>query len=149
MTLQRKILMAYSIGIVLLVNAISCVSAAVQPAPNPEKNTIVIKSSSGRSEILLAKHLTNIKAKVYTAYWCEHCYAQMSLFGAEAAQYLDRIECAPGGKNAQPELCREAKIEAFPTWIINGKRYVGSQPLGALSNVSGYHGPRQFKNLIP
>jgi hypothetical protein len=149
MIFQRKRLMSYAFGMVFLASVMAGVSAVAQPSPSPEEKTIQIESSSGRSEILLAQHLKQINAKVYTAYWCPHCHDQLSLFGSQAAPYLNRIECDPQGKNAQPQLCRDAKIESYPTWIMNGRRYSGTQSLGALANASGYQGPRQFKNLIP
>jgi glutaredoxin len=149
MTLQHKSLISNFFGIVLLVAFICGGSAVEQPKSSQGENSIVIESSSGRSELLLAQHLAKIHAKVYTAYWCPHCHDQLSLFGVQAAQQLERVECDPQGKDAQPLLCEEVQIESYPTWIINGQRHLGTQSLEALANASGYEGPRQFKNLIP
>jgi thiol-disulfide isomerase/thioredoxin len=122
------------------------VSPTPQPqAPEPEK-VIVVETSSGASEIELAKHLTQIHAKMYSAYWCPHCQAQLAMFGKEASQLLDRIECDREGKDSKPELCKKEKVKGYPTWIINNHRYSGTQSLTALASASRYLGPRKFIN---
>ncbi|MEO0406807.1 MAG: vitamin K epoxide reductase family protein [Cyanobacteria bacterium P01_A01_bin.135] len=105
-----------------------------------------ITTTSGESEIALAQHLSDIGAKKYSAYWCPHCHEQQRLFGREAFQYINYVECAPDGANAQPQLCRDAGVQGFPTWEINGEQYSGSIPLDQLAEISGYTGPRDFKN---
>ncbi len=119
-------------------------SVAQQPSPLTER-TIVVESASGPSELALAKHLKQTNAKIYTAFWCPHCHTQLSLFGLQASQQLERIECDPEGKNAKPELCKAANIKSYPTWMIKGQRLEGTQSLQALADASGYKGPRKFK----
>lgn len=109
-------------------------------APPPTTTT------SGPSEIALAEHLTRVGAKEYGAYWCPHCFDQKQLFGAEAAKKLNYIECDPEGQNAQPSACQAAGIQGYPTWEINGELYSGTQSLETLAEISGYTGPREFKN---
>jgi hypothetical protein len=111
--------------------------------------TITVDSTSGEAEIGLANHLHQIKAKIYGAYWCIHCYEQIYLFGQEAFKQIERIECTPGGENAQPELCRKAGVEGFPTWEINGKLYGGKKKLKELADLSRYRGVHSFKNKLP
>lgn len=46
------------------------------------------------------------------------------MFGREAAKQLDYVECFPEGYktgNKMIKACLDAKIEGFPTWIINGQ----------------------------
>ncbi|MGF1538361.1 MAG: vitamin K epoxide reductase family protein [Elainellaceae cyanobacterium] len=105
-----------------------------------------IETTSGESEIALAQHLSDIGAKKYSAYWCPHCHEQQRLFGREAFDYINYVECAPDGYNAQPQLCRDAGIQGFPSWEINGELYSGVIPLDQLADISGYTGPRDFKN---
>ncbi len=105
-----------------------------------------ITTTAGASELALARHLTQIGAKMYGAYWCPHCHHQLQLFGKEAVSLLPYIECDPNGQNARPAVCRAAKISAYPTWKIKGKTYLGTQSLEQLATASGYRGPRQFKN---
>jgi thiol-disulfide isomerase/thioredoxin len=93
-----------------------------------------------------AKHLTKIHSKMYGAYWCPHCQAQLTMFGKEASQLLDLTECDASGKDAKPELCKKEKVMGYPTWIIKNRRYSGTQSLTALANASRYLGPRKFIN---
>ncbi|MGB3612823.1 MAG: vitamin K epoxide reductase family protein [Elainellaceae cyanobacterium] len=105
-----------------------------------------ITTTSGESEIALAQHLSDIGAKKYSAYWCPHCHDQQRLFGKEAFEYIDYVECDPSGANAQPQVCRDAGVEGFPSWEINGELQSGVIPLDQLADLSGYTGPRDFKN---
>jgi len=107
-----------------------------------------VTTTSGEAEIALARQMAKVGAKEYTAYWCPHCHEQKLLFGKEAEEIINndiKVECAADGLKAQPELCKAAKIEGFPTWIINGKSYSGVQSLEELSKISGYTGSRNFK----
>lgn len=114
-----------------------------------------IANTSGQAEIELAKHLKQIGAKMYGAYWCPHCHDQKELFGKEAAQIYPYVECASDGVNPQVSLCEQTAAKSqqqtgqafgFPTWEINGKFYPGTQSLTNLARISGYQGPQDFKN---
>ncbi|AKG21996.1 vitamin K epoxide reductase family protein [Calothrix sp. 336/3] len=123
-------------------------SATPEPTGKPTMGVgWEIKSTSGEAEIALAKHLTQIGAKEYIAWWCPHCHEQKELFGKEAYKEIRHIECDPRGKNPQPNQCTAAGIEGFPTWQINGKLYPNVQSLNKLADISGYKGPRNFKNF--
>ncbi|MEC4813924.1 MAG: vitamin K epoxide reductase family protein [Scytonema sp. PMC 1069.18] len=106
-----------------------------------------ITTTSGEAEIQLAKHLTAIGAQEYIAWWCPHCHEQKQLFGKQAYEEIKHIECDPQGKNARPDLCQTAGIQGYPTWQINGKLYPNVQSLNKLAEISGYKGPRDFKNF--
>jgi hypothetical protein len=99
--------------------------------------------ADNRSIAGLANHLRKIGAKMYGAYWCPHCSQQKELFGA-AFRSIDYVECDPGGANARPALCKDAKITGYPTWEIKGKLYPGTQSLEDLAKLSGYSGPSNF-----
>lgn len=46
------------------------------------------------------------------------------MFGREAAKQLDYVECFPDGFRRGTKMikaCIDAKLEGFPTWIINGQ----------------------------
>lgn len=146
--LQQTLLISGSILISSWASGVNIPSTVAQPSPTPTERTIVVESASGSSELSLAQHLKQIHAKIYTAYWCPHCHAQLSLFGLQASQQLERIECDPEGKDAKPELCKAAEIKSYPTWIINGKHYEGTHSLNDLADASGYKGPRKFKIQI-
>jgi len=106
-----------------------------------------ITTTSGEAEIALARHLTQIGAKKYNAWWCPHCHEQKQLFGKEAYSEINRIECDPSGNNPRPDLCQAAKVQSYPSWEIKGKLYPGVQSLEELAQISGYTGPRNFKNF--
>jgi uncharacterized membrane protein len=117
------------------------------PTPPPEPGIgWKIKSKSGAAEIELAKHLTQTGAKMYSAYWCPHCYEQKQLFGKQAWAEVTNIECAADAKkNPQPEACAQAGIKGFPTWVIDGKLDPGVKKLAQLGELTGYKGKTQFK----
>ncbi|MGB3299543.1 MAG: hypothetical protein WBA76_14865 [Phormidesmis sp.] len=88
-------------------------------------------------EARLADHLAAADAQMYGTYWCPHCGVQKNYFGA-AADRLPYIECDPQGYDPQPDLCAQMGIEAYPTWVINGEYYVGTQLPGKLAALSGF-----------
>ncbi|NJL84661.1 MAG: vitamin K epoxide reductase family protein [Chloroflexaceae bacterium] len=104
-----------------------------------------ITTTSGAAEIALAQHLRAIGAKEYGAFWCPHCFEQKQLFGKEAFEIINYVECDPRGKNPQVEACRAANIRGFPTWEIKGQTYSGTQSLERLAQLSDYQGPANFK----
>jgi hypothetical protein len=107
-----------------------------------------ITTTSGESEIALAKHLTAIGAKDYSAFWCPFCYKQKQLFGKEAFAEIDYVECDPQGENSRTQLCVDAQIQGYPTWEINGQLYSGLKTLEELAALSNYQGPTDFKYVF-
>lgn len=104
-----------------------------------------INTTSEAAEIELAEHLTTIGAKKYGAFWCPHCYEQKQLFGQEAFDKVNYIECDPQGQNPQRDTCIAAGIQSFPTWEIDGKFYPGTKTLKELAELSNYQGNQDFK----
>lgn len=87
----------------------------------------------------LVQHLAKTDAKFYGASWCPHCMEQKELFGA-SARGLPYVECSPGGPQApQARVCEEIGIKSYPTWVINGERYTGTQSLDNLAQLSKYN----------
>jgi len=109
-------------------------------APPPASTT------SGPAEIALAQHLSSLGVREFGAYWCPHCHDQKELFGKEASTYLNYVECAPDGYEGQPEVCQSAGVTGYPSWEIKGQVYGGVRSLNELADLSGYTGPRDFKN---
>jgi glutaredoxin len=104
-----------------------------------------IDTVSGDAELALAEHLVKSGAKFYGAKWCTHCQKQKSLFGANAASKLPYVECAKDAENSQRELCKQLKIQMFPTWIVDGKIMPGTRELKDIAAATGYTGPMNFK----
>ena len=154
---------AVVIGMVTLIGTLAVYANAENPGGTASNQTPVtlsptgnpipgvgweVTTTSGEAEIALARHLTKIGAKEYIAWWCPHCHEQKQLFGKQAYSEINHIECDPQGQNAQPDLCKAANIQSFPTWEINGQQYQGVQSLAELAQISGYQGPRNFKNFV-
>ena len=117
------------------------------PASAPSQpRTPSTQPSSVSPTVALAMHLKQIGAKMYATFWCPVCRRQEQQFGEEALNLINIIECDPRGKNAQPKLCRESGIRAYPTWEINGQLYEGGMPLETLADLSSYQGSRNFSN---
>ncbi len=77
-------------------------------------------------------------AVFYGAFWCPHCQATKRMFGS-AARLLPYVECStPDGKEQLP-ICKEKKIEGYPTWTFANSTTTlsGEQSLQALSTASG------------
>ena len=87
-----------------------------------------------------AKCLTEKGVKFYGAYWCGHCANQKQMFG-DSMKFVNYIECEkkPGSSRGDiVDACKEAKIEAYPTWDFSGdKRELGEMPLESLGELSG------------
>ncbi|MBT9310797.1 vitamin K epoxide reductase family protein [Leptothoe kymatousa] len=136
-------------GMVTLVATIGMYSISINgPSATAAGNTgPAVTNTSGEAEVALAKHLKEVDAKMYGAYWCPHCFDQKQLFGKEAKKYMPYIECADDGADSQTELCRSVpEISGFPTWEVNGQFLAGTQTLSTLAEASGYTGPKNFKN---
>ena len=125
-----------------------------QPVPTPTSSPQPgkgwpIDTESGPAEMALARHLSELGATMYGAYWCPHCDRQKNLFGQEAFALINYVECDPEGPNAQPSQCKAANIKSYPTWQIEGETYRGTIPLAQLAEISGYQGPTEFKYKLP
>ena len=70
-------------------------------------------------------------AVLYVQTGCIHCKEQEDLFGINV-KYLNIID----EKNMQEFI--DAGIEATPTWIINGQKYVGVLSIDELKELTGY-----------
>lgn len=150
-----------SLGIAIVtLTGITGLYANIEPvvAANADGGTVQVAKSgqtaptvtteSGRAEVALARHLNEVGARSFGAYWCPHCYDQKQLFGRQAAAIVNYIECDPRGSNAKPEVCREAGVRAYPTWEIDGEIYEGTRELDELAELSGYTGNTDFRHSL-
>ena len=124
------------LGFMAALTAASCTSVAAQtwnqPIPEPT-------SESTEQTIKLAEQLNKVGAKFFGAHWCPACKTQMKLFGKQAGQRLNYVECGlPDKYPEQVRQCREAKIQSIPTWTRPGAaRLEGVQSITTLQNWSG------------
>jgi uncharacterized membrane protein/glutaredoxin len=137
------------VAMVVLVGTLGVYANVNQPVTQQlAPGELPVTTASGESEIALAKHLSQIGAKFYGAFWCPHCHDQKQLFGKEAVQFVPYVECSTPDRRDQTPACKEQKIESYPTWIVNGQTLRGTQTLEQLAQVSGYQGSRSFKNTL-
>lgn len=78
----------------------------------------------------LAQCLTEKGAAMYGTEWCSHCKSQKNAFGS-AFQYINYIDC-----DFNSDECLKNGITGYPTWIINGEKYPGEQPLFKLASLT-------------
>jgi glutaredoxin len=74
--------------------------------------------------------LTNKGIKMYGTEWCSHCKDQKELFG-KSFKKVDYIDC-----DARRSECKDAGVNSYPTWIIDGEQYSGTQSLRELVELS-------------
>jgi uncharacterized membrane protein len=124
--------------------AINSVSPTTAPAPGIGWK---ITSTSGAAEVKLAEYLTQKGAKMYGSYMCSHCYEQKQLFGKQAWEKISYVECSDGATEhkSEPEVCKQAGVTGYPTWLIKGKLDPGAKKLAKLTELSGYTGNTGFK----
>ena len=71
------------------------------------------------------------------------------MFGSSMKR-LPYIECSPGGPGTpQASVCNQAKVESYPTWVIDGQRYVGTQSLENLAQFSKYKYEGDDRAAVP
>ena len=137
----RTVITALLVGIV----GLGWAASANRPAAITGKGVPpAVVSESNPAKLALAEQLTASGAVMYSAYWCPHCHEQKELFGRQATEKLEVIECAPDGRNSQKALCDTKKIEGYPSWEIKGVISSGVKPLEQLADKSGYTGSRSF-----
>jgi len=94
-----------------------------------------ITEPSSERAIRLATDLKSLDAKLYTAFWCSHCYDQKQTLGKEAMEIVKYIECDRQGLNSRRSLCQERNVKGYPTWEIGGVLYAGTQSIEDLEEI--------------
>lgn len=76
-------------------------------------------------------------AVFYGAFWCPHCQNQKKMFG-KSEKLLSYVECSTPDGNSQLQICRDKKIEGYPTWEFSDtSRLSGEVPLKTLAEKTG------------
>lgn len=110
----------------------------------PQGSTAPSSQSSSPEQRAVSAHLRQRGALFYGAWWCPACTTQKQLFGPQASETLPYVECDKS--EAGRQRCIAAKIRAFPTWELEGKRLEGVQSVEELKRWSGYTGGRPTGN---
>lgn len=121
-----------AVGVVLYV--ISGGSAGVKEASTGTTSSLPVA--------LFAQCLKESGAVFYGAFWCPHCVKQKELFG-DAMSLLPYVECSTPDGNAQLQVCKDKKIEGYPTWeFADASRLSGEQTFVQLGEKSGCPVPK-------
>jgi hypothetical protein len=76
-------------------------------------------------------------AVFYGAFWCPHCQNQKAMFG-KSARLLPYVECSTPDGRGQLSVCRDKKIQGYPTWeFADGSRETGEVSLAKLAEKTG------------
>lgn len=97
-----------------------------------------IKSASRPGELdTFADCLKEKGAVFYGTFWCPHCQSQKALFG-KSAKRLPYVECSTPDSRGQTAVCKDKKIEGYPTWEFkDGSRLSGEIALKELADKTG------------
>lgn len=103
----------------------------------------LIKANTGTGKLdTLAQCLKDKGATFYGAFWCPHCQNQKAMFG-KSAKLLPYIECSTPDGKSQLQICRDKKIEGYPTWeFADGSRESGEVSLEKLAEKTGCELPQ-------
>jgi len=98
-----------------------------------QKSQPVVPAGPGKLDAF-ATCLKDKGAIFYGAFWCPHCQAEKKLFGT-SEKLLPYVECSTPDGSGQTQICKDKKIEGYPTWIFaDGSTLTGEVPLSDLAN---------------
>jgi hypothetical protein len=84
-----------------------------------------------------AQCLTQANATFYGTYWCSHCAEQKKDFG-KSLEYVNYVECSLPNGAGQTQVCTDAGIRGYPTWIFDdGTKMPGRLSFEQLSTLTG------------
>jgi len=84
-----------------------------------------------------ARCLGDKGAKMYGAYWCPHCAEQEERFGS-SFRYAPYVECGIKGSRATAQVCLDAGVKRYPTWVFaDGTKVEGDHSLEFLGQTTG------------
>lgn len=115
-----------------------------------------VQRESTRQAVELAKRIHSKGIVMLGTYWCPHTTRQKELFGKEAWELVDYIECSPQGYKADPSFCASAKVQGYPSWIVpedkddDKKRTLGGErslgELAALVDLKSFRSELEESN---
>lgn len=81
--------------------------------------------------------LVSKEAVLYGAYWDSSTKMQKEAFGSDVSK-ISYVECGvQGDYKSQSAECAKQGIQAYPTWIIDGKKHMGVYPTDELAAMAG------------
>jgi glutaredoxin-related protein len=96
-----------------------------------------IRQKSTDQAVELAKRMQEKGVSMYGTYWCPHCSRQKELFGQEAWDYINYVECASKGYGFKG-ICKN--VDGYPTFKDKkGKiNFSGERSLADLATQVGF-----------
>ena len=64
-----------------------------------------------------AQCIADSGARFYGTFWCSHCQNQKKMFGS-SQKLLPYIECSTPDGEEQLQVCKDANIKGYPTWVF-------------------------------
>ncbi|KAI4327802.1 hypothetical protein L6164_020220 [Bauhinia variegata] len=101
------------LGIILLIRTFS--TLVLQLAYYDCKGYWMAKGAERSWSAVTYSQLSNYHTECHP-FWCSHCLEQKEMFGREAAEHLDCVECFPDGfitGTKMDKACSDVKIEGF------------------------------------
>jgi glutaredoxin len=81
----------------------------------------------------IAQCLTQNGVAMYGEDTCPFCNQQKRVFGELTfRRHITYVEC-----DKDPQACRDANVESYPTWIYGDERINGLRQLGELAEFGG------------
>ena len=111
---DKKILAAVILVPLLAIGIFAYFAISKKSAPAEQANSNQTTPSIGIDSF--AQCIKDSGAKLYGASWCSHCKNQKKLFGN--SKNLPYVECATPDGKGQVQICTDAKIEGYPTWVF-------------------------------
>lgn len=129
MILDKKLIIAIAVFLILFAGGIYALSGKKSPATS--------KNYDNFAQCLKDKGVT-----FYGAFWCPHCQNTKAEFGT-SAELLPYVECSTPDGQGQLDVCKEKKIESYPTWeFSDGSRLTGEISLTELAQKSSCELPQ-------
>ena len=101
--------------------------------------TFIVRSSTPTVSVNYDEFATCIKdkgVKFYGAFWCAHCNSTKKFFGSSKS-LLPYVECSTPGGDDQTQICKDKKIEGYPTWeFADGTRLTGEISMSSFPKSS-------------
>ncbi len=133
---DKKIIAGVVVLLLIVGGALYITSGGSGTVSNTGSTTGETGTASGPN-VAFAQCLKDKGATFFGAFWCPHCRSQKALFG-DAVPALPYVECSTPDGKGQTQICRDKKIESYPTWeFADGSRVTGEQSFATLAEKSG------------
>ena len=107
------------IYLIVMIIAIICIIYVIKNYKQTELEETTMKCIASKTNML------------YVSKICTHCERQKEILG----KYISLFNITDCFYN--PNDCNIAGINGFPTWVINGKKYIGEKSIEELKALTG------------